>query len=140
MWNFSKSGIEPMYPALTGGFFFYFLIVFNINLFFSFILILHVVPLPISPPPSLFTQFLWAFPVHQARALVSCIQPGLVICFTLDNICVSMLFSRNIPPSHSPTESRILFCTDGFLTTGPPEKSNCYCFYFNENKNIVENN
>ena len=30
-------------------------------------------------------------PVHKARALVSCIQPGLVICFTLDNIHVSML-------------------------------------------------
>ena len=115
MWNFSKSGIEPMYPALTGGFFF-FLIVFNINLFFSFILILYVFPIPIPPPTSLSTQFLWAFPVHQAQALVSCIQPGLVICFTLDNIPVSMLFSRNILPSHSPTESRILFCTDGFLT------------------------
>ena len=33
------------------------------------------------------------FHVHQVRALVSCIQPGLVICFTLDNIHVSMLFS-----------------------------------------------
>ena len=47
-----------------------------------------------SPPTSLSTQFLWVFPVHQARALVSCIQPGLVICFTLDNIHVLMLFSR----------------------------------------------
>ena len=34
------------------------------------------------------TQSLWVFPVHQVRALVSCIQPGLVICFTLDNIHV----------------------------------------------------
>ena len=39
--------------------------------------------------------------MHQVRALVSCIQPGLVICFTLDNIHVSMLFSRNIPPLSS---------------------------------------
>ena len=38
------------------------------------------------PPTSLSTRFLWVFPVHQARALVSCIQPGLVICFTLDNM------------------------------------------------------
>ena len=37
-------------------------------------------------PPSLSTRSLWVLPVHQARALVSCIQPGLVICFTIDNI------------------------------------------------------
>ena len=49
--------------------------------------------------------------VHQVRALVSCIQPGLVICFILDNIHVSMLFSWNIPPLPSPTESKSLFCT-----------------------------
>ena len=56
-------------------------------------------------------MFFWVFPVHQARALVSCIQPGLVICFTLDNIHVLMLFSWNIPPSPSPTESNSLFYT-----------------------------
>ena len=47
--------------------------------------------------------------------------PGLSTClmhpawdgdlFTLDSIHVSMLFSRNIPPSPSLTESKILFCT-----------------------------
>ena len=58
--------------------------------------------LPLHPLPL-------GFPVHQVRALVSCIQPGLVICFTLDNIHVSMLFSWNIPPSPSPTESKRLF-------------------------------
>ena len=47
---------------------------------------LHVFPIPIPPPTSLSTRPLWVFPVHQVRALVSCIQPGLVICFTLDNI------------------------------------------------------
>ena len=31
--------------------------------------------------------------------------------FTLDSILVSMLFSQNIPPSPSPTESKSLFCT-----------------------------
>ena len=71
---------------------------------------LHVFPILIPPPTSLSTRFFWVFPVHQARALVSCIQPGLVICFTLDNIHVSMLFSRNIPPSPSPTESKSLAC------------------------------
>ena len=43
------------------------------------------IPYPIPPPTSLSTQSLWVFPVYQAQALVSCIQPGLVICFTLDN-------------------------------------------------------
>ena len=59
------------------------------------------VPHPDSPPTSLLFPSLWVFPVHQPRALVSCIQPGLVICFTLDGVHVSMLFSQNIPPSPS---------------------------------------
>ena len=64
---------------------------------------LHVLPILIPPPNSLSTRSLWLFPVHQVWALVSCIQPGLVICFTLDNIHSSMLFSWNIPPSPSPS-------------------------------------
>ena len=69
------------------------------------------VPHPIPPPASLPIPSLWVFPVHQPWALVSCIQPGLVICFTVDNIHVLMLFSQNTPPSPSPTESKSLFCT-----------------------------
>ena len=42
---------------------------------------------------------------------VSCIEPGLVIHFTYDNLHVSMPFSHIIPPSPSPTESKRLFYT-----------------------------
>ena len=70
---------------------------------------LHVFPFQIPPPAFLPIPSLWVFPVHQAQALVSCIQPGLAICFTLDNTHVSMLFSQIIPPSPSPTESK--FCS-----------------------------
>ena len=52
---------------------------------------LHVFPIPIPPPTSLSTRSPSVFPVHQVRELVSCIQPGLVICFILDTIHVSML-------------------------------------------------
>ena len=72
---------------------------------------LHVFPIPNPPLTSLSIPSLWVVPVHQPRALVSCIQPGLAICFTLDNIHVSMLFSQIIPPLPSPIESKSLFWT-----------------------------
>ena len=67
---------------------------------------LHVFPILTPPPP---IPSLWVFPVHQPWTLVSCIQPGLAICFKLNSILVSMLFSQNIPPLPSPTESKSLF-------------------------------
>ena len=73
---------------------------------------LHVFPIPIPPPTSLPIPSLWVIPVHQPQALVSCIQPGLAICFNPDNIHVSMI----IPPSPSPTESKSLFCTSVSLS------------------------
>ena len=48
---------------------------------------------------------------------VSSIKLGLVIYFTCGNIYVSVLFSQIIPPTLSPTESKILFlCLFCFLT------------------------
>ena len=58
----------------------------------------------IPSPASLPIPSLWVIPVHQLWALVSFIQPGLVICFTLDNIHVSMLFSQIFPPSPPPIQ------------------------------------
>ena len=72
---------------------------------------LHVFPILNPPPTSLSTRFLWVIPVHQPRAPVSYIQPGLEICFTLDNTHVSMLFSQIILPLLSPLESKSLFYT-----------------------------
>ena len=69
----------------------------------------HVFPILNPPPTSFPIPSLWVIPGNQPRAIVSCIEPGLVICFTLDNIHVSMLFSQITPPSPSPTESRCYF-------------------------------
>ena len=72
---------------------------------------LHVFPILNPFPTSLPIPSLWVIPVYQPRALVSCIQPGLVTCFTLDSIHVLMLFSQIIPPSPSTIESKSLFYT-----------------------------
>ena len=50
-------------------------------------------------------------PSAPALSTISCIEPGLGICFTYDNVHVSMLVSQIIPSSPSPTESKRLFFT-----------------------------
>ena len=62
----------------------------------------HVFPILNPPPNSLASPSLWVIPVHGPEHPVSCIEPGLAICFTYDNIHFSMLFSQIIIPSPSP--------------------------------------
>ena len=69
----------------------------------------HVFPI-LNPPPSPYHpsgSSHYTSPKHP----VSCIKPGLAICFLYDIIHVSMPFSQIIPPSPSPTESKRLFYT-----------------------------
>ena len=71
-------------------------------------------PEPPLPPPS---------PSHPSGSCqctgpehpVLGIKPGLAVCFTYDNIPVSMLFSQIIPPLSSSTESKRLFYTSFFF-------------------------
>ena len=62
-------------------------------------------------PTSLTIPSLWVIPVHQPQHPVSCIEPGLAIHFTYDNLHVSVPFSHIIPLLPSPTESKRLFYT-----------------------------
>ena len=68
----------------------------------------HVFPILILPP----------HPIPQGHpsapalsTLSHALNLELAICFTYDNIHVSMLFSQIIPSSPSPTESKTLFFT-----------------------------
>ena len=67
-------------------------------------------PHPDPPPTSLSTRVLWVFPVHQTQALVSCIPPGLVICFTIDNICVVLSKHPTLGFSHRVQNSVLYIC------------------------------
>ena len=55
-----------------------------------------------SPSPSL-----WVFPVHQPRALVSCMQPGLVIWLCLSFLrgpCIGKALSWDGPEKHGSSD------------------------------------
>ena len=63
------------------------------------------IPLPPPSPYHLCGSSQCTSPKHP----VSCIEPGLAIHFTYDNIHVSMPLSQIIPPLPSPKESKRLF-------------------------------
>ena len=70
---------------------------------------IHMFPI-LKPPPSQYHPS-GSSQCNSPKHPVSCIEPGLAICFIYDIIHVSMPFSQIIPPSPSPTESKRLFYT-----------------------------
>ena len=71
----------------------------------------HLFPILNHPPPPSPSHPSGSSQCTSPEHPVSCIEPGLAICFTYDNIHVSMPYSQTIPPSPSPTESQRLFYT-----------------------------
>ena len=99
-------------------FYFYYYYFFNLQYCIGFVIHrhesatgVHMFPIltPLPPPSSSHLSGLsqCTSPEHP----VSCIEPGLAIHFTYGNIHVSMPFSKIIPPSPSPTESKRLLYT-----------------------------
>ena len=83
----------------------------------------HVFPILNPPPTSLPIASPGSSQCTSPEHPVSCIEPGLAIRFTYDNIQASVPFSQTIPPSPSPTESKspfytsvslLLSCTQGY--------------------------
>ena len=109
--------VPLFFPLFSFIFFLYFYyLLYNIAVVFAIhwhesAMDLHVFPILNPPPTSLPIPSLWVIPVHQPWAFVSRIQPGLAICFTLDNRHVSKLFSQIMQPSPFPIESKSLFYT-----------------------------
>ena len=71
----------------------------------------HVLPILNPPPTSSSYHPSGSSQCTSPEHPVSCIEPGLVICFTCDNLHVSVPFSHIIPLLPSPTESKGLFYT-----------------------------
>ena len=109
----SHQSLGTFYRNQLWFFFFFFFIYFTSEVYFFFFFLfflfffvihwnetslsLHVFPIPIPPPTSLSTRSLQVLPEYQVRALVSCILPGLVICFWKIFWVSSWLFADEFP-------------------------------------------
>ena len=129
-----KIHVEVFYLFFSSFHFFflfnYFLFYFSILCWFCHTLtwILHgytCVPHPEPPPTSLPIPYLWVIPVHQPWSPCPCIELGLAVHFTYDNLHVSMPFSYIILPLPSPTESKSLFNTS---VSHLLIRIQCYCY------------
>ena len=101
---FILTGCELLYNIVV---FFFFLPYIDMNQPWLYLCSPCRTPLPPPSLPHLSGSSQCISPEHP----VSFIKPGLTICFTYDNIHISMLFSQIIPPSPSPTEFKRLFYT-----------------------------
>ena len=86
---------------------------------------IHVFPTLNPSPSSLSVPSFWVVPCTSQKNPVSCIELGLATRFIYDIIHVSMPFSKIIPPSPSPTESKRLFYTSVSLLLS---RIQSYCY------------
>ena len=86
-------------------------------------------PEPLLPPPTPY-HLSGSSPCTSPKHPVSCIGHRLAICFLHDSIHVSMPFSQIIPPSPSPSESKIPLYTSVSLLLSRIQGHHCHLSKF----------